>query len=340
MKAAQALGGRRQLVLLVMFLGFTALVVTQLADVKTVVQTLGDLVWYWAIASVALFAASFYLFAMLYRVGFLAVDLEVATASMLPPLLASIFLNTFAPVGEAIFVQDAVEHGRSGAKSAPGVLLVLALDLGTTLPFIVAGMVFLGRHGALPFYDIVTGALFLLVVLFLVTALWLGNVRKFWLERLLGFARRGVNRAGRLLRQPELIPAVWPETSAEQFSEASSGIVRHPRALAWMILLGLVMHAVNAAGLFTLFWAFNHQVGIETVIAGFGMSMVLYVIIVTPHGVGAAEGVMSLLFASMGVPAAMAVVVAIAYRILNVWIPVVIGYFFARRMRLFKRATT
>ncbi len=273
---------------------------------------------------------------MLYRIGFRAAELKVATAKHAAPLMASIFLNTFAPVGEAIFVQDAVEHGRSGARTAPGVLLVLAVDLGTSLPFIAVGMAFLKRHAALPFYDIVASALFFLVVLIFVTALWLGDVRKSWLERFLGWAQRVINWAGGLFRRPDLVSHSWVERSADQFSEASSGIARHPGILTSLLVLGLVMHAVNAAGLYALFLAFHQPVSIGTITAGFGMSIVFYVIAVTPHGVGAAEGVMSLLFASTGVPGATAVVVAIGYRIFNVWIPVVVGYFFARRMRVFK----
>ena len=326
----------RQLLLLAMFLGFSALVVTQFTDARNFAQTLDSAVWYWVLASILLFAFSFYLYALLYRIGFQAVELEVATVSMLPPLMASIFLNTFAPVGEAIFVQDAVEHGRSGARTAPGVLLVLAVDLGTSLPFIAIGMAFLEEHAALPFYDIVASVLFFLVVFIFVAALWLGNVRKDWLERFLGWTQRMINWAGGLFRRPDLVSHSWVEGSADQFSEASSGIARHPGILASLLVLGLVMHAVNAAGLYALFLAFHQPVGVGTITAGFGMSIVLYVIAVTPHGVGAAEGVMSLLFTSTGVPGATAVVVAIGYRIFNVWIPVVIGYFFTRRMRVFK----
>ena len=325
----------RQLILLAMFLGFSVLVVTQFTDARRFVQTLDSGSWYWILASIFLFASSFYLYAMLYRIGFQAVELEVPTTSMVPPLMASIFLNTFAPVGEAIFVQDAVEHGRSGARTAPGVLLVLAVDLGTSLPFIAVGMVFLRAKKALPFYDVVASALFLLVVLLFVGALWLGNVRKNWLTALLAWTERVTNRVGRLFRRPDLIARSWVEKSADQFSEASSGIARHPDVLAASVVLGLVMHVVNAAGLYTLFLAFHYPVGIGMISAGFGMSIVLYVIAVTPHGVGAAEGVMSLLFSSTGVPGAIAVVVALGYRIFNVWIPVVIGYLFTRRMRIF-----
>ena len=65
------------------------------------------------------------------------------------------------------------------------------------------------------------------------------------------------------------------------------------------------------------------------------MSIVLYVIAVTPQGVGAAESVMTLLFSGAGMPVAFAVGITVMYRIFNVWIPLVIGYFFAQRMPIF-----
>ena len=248
--------------------------------------------------------------------------------------MASIFLNTFAPVGEAIFVQDAVEHGRSG--KAPGVLLVLAVDLGTSLPFIAVGMTFLKEHAALPFYDIVASVLFFLVVFIFVAALWLGNVRKCWLESFLGWARRVINRVGGLFRRPDLVSHSWvggergpvlggllrhrsPSRHPGESAGPRVGDVVRERSRTLRPLLG-----VPSTGR----CRHDHE--------RVGVSIVLYVIAVTPHGVGAAEGVMSLLFTSTGVPGATAVVVAIGYRIFNVWIPVVVGYFFTRRMRVFK----
>ena len=103
--------------------------------------------------------------------------------------MVSIFLNTAAPVGEAIFVEYAAERRQSGARTAAGVILVLVVDLGTTLPFVGAGLAFLHSQGKLPSYYVIVSVLFVLVILLFIAALWLAKVRRSWLEELLRWAR-------------------------------------------------------------------------------------------------------------------------------------------------------
>jgi uncharacterized membrane protein YbhN (UPF0104 family) len=69
--------------------------------------------------------------------------------------------------------------------------------------------------------------------------------------------------------------------------------------------------------------------------AGFGMSIVFFIIAIVPDGVGAVEGAMALVFVQLGMAAPAAILVTVAFRILNVWLPVAIGLWFARRLRLF-----
>jgi len=66
------------------------------------------------------------------------------------------------------------------------------------------------------------------------------------------------------------------------------------------------------------------------------MSVVFYVVAVLPQGFGAVEGAMSLVLKSLGVPSALAIETATAYRVFTVWLPLVAGYLFARRMPIFK----
>lgn len=325
----------RKVALLVFFLGVTALVILELAGAREFGQALASVIWYWMVVSALLFAVSFYVWAVLYRVGFAAVDLHFSTLGLLGPLMASIFFNSAAPVGEAVFVEHAVEHRQNGARAAAGVILVVAVDLGTTVPFVIAGLAALNSSGKLPVYYVVVSGLFVLVILLLIAALWLARVKRSWLDAALRFAQRGVNKLVRLFGLRGWDSTTWATRSGDQFSDAAGSMARHPGLLGISIALGLLFHLVNAAGLYTLFLAFGHYAGWGIIAAGFAMSIVLYVIAITPQGVGAAEGVMSLLFASAGIPGAIAVGIAVTYRIFNVWLPLVIGYFFAQRMPVF-----
>jgi uncharacterized protein (TIRG00374 family) len=325
----------RQVALLVFFFGVTALVIFEFAGAREFGKAVASLVWYWVVVSAALFGASFYLWAVLYRLGFEAVGLHFRTAGLLPPLMASIFFNSLAPVGEAVFVEHAVERHQNGARAAAGVILVLVVDLATTVPFVVAGLASLAINGRLPAYYVVMSVLFVLMIVILVAGLWLANVRRSWLDATLRWTQRTATRVARVFGRTGWESSTWATRSGGQFSDAAHSMARHPRLLAASTAMGLLFHLVNAAGLYTLFLAFAQQPHWGIVAAGFGMSIVLYVIAVTPQGVGAAEGVMSLLFASSGMPVAIAAGITVLYRIFNVWIPLLAGYFVARRMPIF-----
>ena len=328
-------GTWRQIALLLLFLVISVSVVLGFANPREFASTIASAAWSWMIVSVLLFALSFYLWAWLYRLGLAAAEVNVRTVGLLGPVMVSIFLNTAAPVGEAVFVDYAVERGQSGAKAAAGTILALAVDLGTTVPFIIAGLVFLRSEGQLPVYYVIVSAMFVFVVLLMFAALWVAKVRPLWLEAALRWSQRVVNRAARLLKRRQRELGTWANRSATQFSEAAAYMTRRRGTLALSVGVGLLFHAVNAAGLYTLCLAFGEKVSLGTVTAAFSMSVVLYVIAITPQGVGPTEGVMALLLTNKGMGSAVAVVTALTYRILNIWVPILIGYLVARRMRIF-----
>lgn len=328
-------GTWRQVALLVLFLGITVLVALEFSSPREFATAFASAAWLWMIVSAILFAASFYLSALLFRVSLAAAQVRSRTLELIGPLMVSIFLNTAAPVGEAIFVDYAVERGESGAKAAAGTILGLAVDLGTTIPFVAVGLGFLAASGKLPLYFVLVSALFVFVVALMFATLWLAKVRRSWLETALRWAQRVVNRMLRLFKRQEKDSGDWAAHSATQFGEAAASMAKNPGLLAWATGAGLLFHVVNAAGLYTLCLAFGQHASLGTVTAAFSMSIVLYVIAVTPQGAGPTEGVMALLFTNTGMASPTAVAVAITYRIFNIWLPILAGYLIARRMRIF-----
>lgn len=89
---------------------------------------------------------------------------------------------------------------------------------------------------------------------------------------------------------------------------------------------------INLAGLFMFFLAYQQPVRLGTLIAGFGMGIIFFVITVVPQGVGDVEGIMSLVFTSLGISKTNAVVIVLSFRGVNFWIPLLIGLLFLRRV--------
>ena len=90
MSGTRKIGLWRQIALLLLFLGLTVVVVLEFAGAHKFGSAIASAAWHWLVLSALLFFASFYLYALLYRVGFQAVKVESKTSELLAPLMVSI----------------------------------------------------------------------------------------------------------------------------------------------------------------------------------------------------------------------------------------------------------
>ena len=91
--------------------------------------------------------------------------------------------------------------------------------------------------------------------------------------------------------------------------------------------LGTVLNTgFDLLTLYLLFMAAGHQVGFGLLLTGYGLPLLLGKVGFLPGGVGIVEGTMVALYTGLGVPAATAVVVVLAYRVLSFWMPTLLGF--------------
>lgn len=145
-----------------------------------------------------------------------------------------------------------------------------------------------------------------------------------------------VNRFATRLGRPGPLPADWAEVHAAEFTQAGVAIGASPIRLARTLSVALAVHVIDLASLFVLFLAFHQHVGFGLLAAGYAMGILFWKMSPVPEGVGVVEGVMVLVYTSLGVPPAKATVVSLAFRGLTYWLPLVAGFFMLRRMRLFQ----
>jgi uncharacterized protein (TIRG00374 family) len=332
------LGGRRWLFLLAL-VGLTLLVVTRFANLQNVAETLSQGLWPWVVAGFIMHFIFFFLYALLYQSGFSTVGVRSRARDLLPLVFAAVFVNAIAPTAGAgagaLFVDDAVQRGQSGARTIVGVILVLLADLGTLIPFIVAGTIFLSFQRDLRFYDTIGSIFFTIFVGGLSGALVLAQSHTSQLRHLLGWLQQTVNQVGRWLKHPDLLADDWADRNTDEFVEGARAIAEHPGRLTRTLALGVLLHTVNVVGLYMLFLAFQQPVRLGTLMAGFGLGIVFWVISIIPQGTGVVEGVMALIFISLGIPKSKAIVITLTFRGLNFWLPLLIGFLVLRRVRTF-----
>ena len=328
----------RHALLILLLVGFVVLVTRQFTDFTSLVRTASRAKWQWLVVAIGLHGVYLFAYALLYGKCFSIVGVAVPTRSLLANYFASIFINAVAPLGgagsAALFIDDAVSRRQSGARTAAGVLLTLILDLVTALPFIGYGVVYLAQKGDLALYDVVAVAAFAIFIGLLIAVLALSYANVRLTRRVFRSLGSIAVLFGRIFHRPGFERGKWAIENASQFSRAARGIASAPGKLLFASLVGLVLHVVNLAGLCALFVAFEQAIKPGVVLAGFGLSIVYFVVTIL-EGVGVVEYVMTLVFALGGVPRPSAIAITLAYRGLNFWIPLLIGLVFVSRAPAF-----
>ncbi len=93
------------------------------------------------------------------------------------------------------------------------------------------------------------------------------------------------------------------------------------------VALGAAINTIfDMATLYLLFLAAGQALGPGTLLAGYGLPLLLGRLPLLPGGVGIVETSMVALYLSLGVPMAAGVVVVLSYRFISFWLPALIGF--------------
>ncbi len=313
---------------------FIVVLVTQRQQAAKVGQALlaGD--WRWIVAA-AVLQGGFYLFyTALQWASYRACGVRCRLLHMLPVMFASLALNFAVPgAGPILFIEDLVHRGESAAKATAGTLLVRIADFSIVLGILVVSMVYLARIGHLEHYIIIGAMVLAAIVLGFTLLLMLGWAQPGALHRLLHWAHRLVNRLARLFRRPAPLVDDWPERATREYGDAAVTIMERPHGVVRAVAVGIVAYGFDIASVWALFHAFGQpQLEPGTLVAGFAVGILFWIVTITPQGVGIVEGAMVLVYGSLDVPVATATAVTLAFRGLTFWLPAAVGFFILPRM--------
>ncbi len=319
---------------------FLILVVSRFTEIESLVNTLAQGRWEWVVAAVLLQVIYYVTYAALYQAAFHTVEVESRVRELLPVMFASLFVNVAAPVanigGSALFVDDAAQRGQSGTRAAAGVVLAMLADVGAFLLPMLVGLIFLFLWDQIRAYQVLGALAVLMVVVGLTALLMIGWRARRRLRRLFEGLRRLVNRAVGWFNRSPVLDDDWAEETAAEFAQAAAVIADHPRRMGRTLAVGLITHLVNMACLYALTVAFYRPMGLEALLMGYAMAITFRIASITPQGAGVAEGVLTALYASLGLPGPKAAAVTLTFRGLSIWLPMVIGFFLLRWVRSFK----
>ncbi|MCL4831163.1 MAG: bifunctional lysylphosphatidylglycerol flippase/synthetase MprF [Caldilineaceae bacterium] len=329
---------RRLLLWIILIVGLW-IAISRFTELQHLLSTLSGGRWQWILVAVGIQVCYYTAFASLYQVAFSLVGVQARLKDVLPVLLASIFVNVAAPTGgtagNALFIDDAAQRGQSSTRAAVGTLLALLADYGVFALILLVGLIYLFFTHTLQTYELVTAAILWLLVALMAGIVWLGFRQPAQLARLLGWGERTTNELSERIARRPLLRDGWAAETTQEFTLASDALRARPQGVFHLLLVSFLAHALDIATIYALFLAFLGPVGLGPLVAGYAMGVLFWIVSITPQGIGIVEGVMALVFTSLGLASGPATVVALAFRGLSFWLPLLIGFFVLRRLRTF-----
>lgn len=330
----------RRILFWTLVLAFLWVLVGRLAQVEKLAQVLRQGRWPWIVAAGGLQLLYYLGYTAIFQSAFAVVGMPSRLFHLLPITLSALFVNSTTPSGGAggsvLYVDDRVRAGYPAARAAVGILLANLIDFGSFCLILLGGLVALVTLHDLRPYEMVAALLLFVYVGGMAALLTMGLRRPAKLLAMLGRIQRWVNRVGGWFRQPTLLRADWAEQNAAEFNSATRAMLARPQLLLRTLSIALLAHTLDLLSLYAVFRAFNVPVTVDVLIAGYAMTVLFLIVSPTPSGIGVVEGVVPLIYTSLGLSPPAATVVVLAFRGLSFWLPMLIGFVLLQRLRTFR----
>jgi uncharacterized protein (TIRG00374 family) len=324
---------RKFIVAIALLLGIV-FIFTRLAEVQAVAETLQRGDWRFVLLAFGVEVIWMLNVAASYRAIYQTMGLEEKLEKLALMVVAANFVNVVAPSGGmggvAVFISQARRRGYSAAKvTMAGVVFVLFEYLGF-LVILSLGLIVLFRRNNLNLPELAASAILVCIALVLFILIYLGMRSADALGQALAWMARLVNR----VLHPFLHRDYLSEHRAHEFAhdgaEGLHALRRKPKSLLLLAALGLSSKLLMLTVLLLMFLAFKVEFSPGTLIAGFTVGYLFWIVSPTPAGIGFVEGAMTLALSSLNVPLGAATVLALSYRGVVFWLPLVVGLFALR----------
>jgi uncharacterized protein (TIRG00374 family) len=264
-----------------------------------------------------------------YKVIYQAMNLDEKYERLILISTAANFVNVIAPSagmgGMAVFISEAKRRGYSpGRVTAAGVLAVLFDYLGFFV-LLVLGLFVLFRRNYLSITEIIPSAILLLMASILAYLIVIGVRSAEALGNVLARISHQINRFSNFIAHRQYISEQRAYLFAQEVSLALKSITNRPKYLTLGILLGLSSKLILVVILALVFLAFNVPFSPGTIIAGFSIGYLFWIVSPTPAGIGFVEGGLALALTTLNVSLGAAAVITLAFRGITFWIPLLFG---------------
>lgn len=281
--------------------------------------------------------ANYDVYARFYRRIFSIFGAEVTYKSMLKLTLELNLVNHILPSGGVSGISYFNVRMRSekvsGAKATLAQVLKLFLLFLSFQPLLIVGLFFLALKGHV-------NNLIILVASSLITLLVVGTLTGIYIiesRRRINSSLTNITKALNWLiglfrrKHPETIDIKKAQKTFLELHQNYKVLKHNWRDLRIPFVYMMLANATEIATIYVVYIAFGHLVNLGAVIIAYAIANFAGLISVLPAGIGIYEGLMTGILAATGIPAALSIPVTIMYRVLNMFIQLVPGYYFYQR---------
>ena len=305
-------------------------VISRFTELKEVLHVLQDARILVLVAGIGVLMLWFLTMGATFQAIFRMVGVEKSLLDTTRLVAAVNFVNLVAPSagisGMTVFYSDAQKNSLSPARITVGSVIFLIFDYIGLLSIILIGLVILLIRQDLHVTEIIAFCLFVLLTAVLIGLLGLAARSPAQLSRLLSWFAARINWITRKIIHRDLIRSGKAAAFALELSEGLTALNKSRQGWIQPALFTLLNKIWLITILGLMFLAFDVQVSLAQLIAGFAVGYLFVIISPTPAGVGIVEGVLTLALSNLGIPVEAAAVVTLAFRGITFWLPLLIGF--------------
>ena len=319
----------RKLVFAIVILICVIFLIAKFSEVESIIETIKHGDWRFLGLSVLLIVLWLVNNAASYKLIFSGTGIQEKIEKLLLLVAASNFLNIVAPTagmsGMAIFISEAKRRGYSTGRVTVAGVLFTWFDYAAFLLILSMGLIILVRRNNLNYAEIIATLILFLTASIIAYLLYVGTQS----AEKLSSALVGLTRAANKILKPFIHREYLSEQRAIGFAcEANDGLKAFPHRPVYIIfpfLLAFTGKIILMLILLLMFLAFDVPLTPGTLIAGFSLGYLFMIVSPTPAGIGFVEGGLTLALSTLYVPFGQAAVVAISYRGITFWLPLLFG---------------
>lgn len=322
----------RMALTLVTFVALGVLIYGVRKDIGGVIENLGKVNTLTLLLIIPIEALNYDVYARMYVRFFKILGENVRYRDMYKLNLELNFVNHILPSGGisgiSYFTVRMRAFGISGPKSTLSQIMKLLLLYVSFQPLLIIGVFLLALRGHVNnLVMLVAGSLITLLVLGTIGFIYMIESRT-RINSFLTIITRILNwLIGRVRRNPETINILGAQAAFNELHDNYKLLKENWRELRLPFVYMMIANATEVAAIYVVYIAFGHLVNVGAVILAYAVANFAGLISVLPAGIGIYEGLMTAVLAATGIPAGLSIPVTIMYRVINMSIQLLPGYY-------------